>query len=468
MKRITIKFMSFKLNRCKLSILILSVLTLCLTNLYSQGGQQPAANIDQVRNGTVANFNEPGVWVNGNLGFQQSHYAEGMSIPYRLIMTNMPANTSVDLILGYDVKHSGKNALDYLTSFNRLEPHELTFGAGHLAETIDPLIGVSGLPASPTENKFYLTEVKHIPPAKNSPVTTPVQPGTSFGLVRDAGGAYFSMWNGTITDVDFDIDRNPATDNRADLALDNSTQAIRITFTTGSSGTVLLAWGGHIASRIDWGSTNGVPNSAGGIEGSPYHMRLLDWSLNNLGQQDRSLAAKAVIPQPPCSLDGPDEVCEGTTSTYMGAEVDPAYSPSYIWSIVGDATFKDGMTPTGTTAEVVAGTDDYTVKLMINSPFGSVTCMKMTTVNSAPDLQNASDTFCEDDQSQTTLSDYNDDIGADPADTVVWYSDSDRTMVVTQTGDLAVGEHTFYATVTNSDTCDSDAELTITIDAAPD
>ncbi|MUP46582.1 T9SS type A sorting domain-containing protein, partial [Gramella sp. BOM4] len=55
----------------------------------------------------------------------------------------------------------------------------------------------------------------------------------------------------------------------------------------------------------------------------------------------------------------------------------------------------------------------------------------------------------------------------DPADTVVWYSDSDRTMVVTQTGDLAVGDHTFYATVTNSDTCDSDAELTITINPNP-
>ncbi|MCP9201609.1 T9SS type A sorting domain-containing protein [Gramella sp. GC03-9] len=90
------------------------------------------------------------------------------------------------------------------------------------------------------------------------------------------------------------------------------------------------------------------------------------------------------------------------------------------------------------------------------------------TIDAAPDLENASDTFCEDDQSQTTLSDYNDDIGADPGDTVVWYSDPERTMVVTQTGDLAVGEHTFYATVTNSDTCDSDAELTITIDAAPD
>ena len=66
-----------------------------------------------------------------------------------------------------------------------------------------------------------------------------------------------------------------------------------VTFTAANS-TVVLAWGGHIASQIDWGAGN----SAGSISGSPYHMRLLDLDNDGLGNMDRSLAAAAVAPVP--------------------------------------------------------------------------------------------------------------------------------------------------------------------------
>ncbi|MEK7425348.1 MAG: hypothetical protein AAB131_16080, partial [Actinomycetota bacterium] len=65
---------------------------------------------------------------------------------------------------------------------------------------------------------------------------------------------------------------------------------VKVTFTAASL-TAVLAWGGHIARAADWG----VGNSATGISGSPYHMRLIGWSIGNLGQQDRSLAASAVL-----------------------------------------------------------------------------------------------------------------------------------------------------------------------------
>ena len=66
-----------------------------------------------------------------------------------------------------------------------------------------------------------------------------------------------------------------------------------VTFTASDS-TVLLAWGGHIASQIDWGAGN----SAGSISGSPYHMRLINLDNGSLGNMDRSLAAAAVAPVP--------------------------------------------------------------------------------------------------------------------------------------------------------------------------
>src|SRR5262249_2429618 len=55
-------------------------------------------------------------------------------------------------------------------------------------------------------------------------------------------------------------------------------QQIQVTFTaSGSNATI--AWGGHIASRLDWGCTD-QQLSAGGIHGSPYHMRLKDLEVN--------------------------------------------------------------------------------------------------------------------------------------------------------------------------------------------
>ena len=74
---------------------------------------------------------------------------------------------------------------------------------------------------------------------------------------------------------------------------DTST-SITIYFTA-SSTNIVLAWGGHIAERDDWG----LDNSAVSISGSPYHMRLISWGPNlpNLGNTDRSMAA-AVVVQP--------------------------------------------------------------------------------------------------------------------------------------------------------------------------
>src|SRR4029079_16418269 len=69
----------------------------------------------------------------------------------------------------------------------------------------------------------------------------------------------------------------------------DTSASITITFTASVANPV-LAWGGHMATRADWGATN----AATAIPGSPYHMRLLDLDGSG-GNQDRSLSADAVI-----------------------------------------------------------------------------------------------------------------------------------------------------------------------------
>jgi len=79
-------------------------------------------DLDQCRNGPAGSPDDckdlggGDGWVNGNAGASQAHYVEGYSIPYRAVMTDIPTGTSITVVLGYDIKHSGKHALDFLTA----------------------------------------------------------------------------------------------------------------------------------------------------------------------------------------------------------------------------------------------------------------------------------------------------------------------------------------------------------------
>ena len=124
---------------------------------------------------------------------------------------------------------------------------------------------------------------------------TPVggQPAARFNSLP-AGERVMTLWGGTIDFIEYGTTGN--------LAEAQAETTILITFTPTSDAngngakttTAVLAWGGHIARTADWGV------GAGTISGSPYHMRIKDWtgdpSLGNLGNQDRSLKVEAVFP----------------------------------------------------------------------------------------------------------------------------------------------------------------------------
>jgi uncharacterized repeat protein (TIGR01451 family) len=215
----------------------------------------PAANIDQCRNGQITApvqcAND--AWVNGNLGEQNSHYREGDSVPFRATLTDLDASAgnTHTLVIQYDTLQSGTHAYDYLTSFNRTET------------TADPTTGLTGL----TPGNCFPIPVDLLIDFAN--------PGST-----QASGC-ISIWNGTITNITY------GTMDSADQ------RSVTVTFTA-TSPTVLIAWGGHIASQIDWGAGN----SASAISGSPYHMRLLTLDDTQLGNQDRSLKASGILPIP--------------------------------------------------------------------------------------------------------------------------------------------------------------------------
>ncbi|MDO8482815.1 MAG: SdrD B-like domain-containing protein, partial [bacterium] len=221
-----------------------------------------AGDLDQCSNGTVPSPNSctGSAWQNGNLNQNQAHYAEGDSAPYRIRLTNVPTIGTNTLVLEYDIKHSGKHALDYLTTYNRTETDA------------DPCSGVSPCSGSGT------TYAIPTPSSASSPVSG--MPTDSFNALPSAE-KNMTAWNASISSLTYA--------SEGDLNVAQSATRITITFTASDSN-VVFAWGGHIGSQNDWGAGN----SAGGINGSPYHMRFIE--LNGKGgNQDRSLSAGAII-----------------------------------------------------------------------------------------------------------------------------------------------------------------------------
>lgn len=206
----------------------------------------------------------PTGWVTGN---NDGPLSEGDTIPYRTRMKNLVSGNDYSITIQWDTTKDSKHAIDYLKTWNA------TITAAN------PCLSLTGLPAGlcSTPSTYLI------------PADTFMQANTDWqenGGVQDPGT--FTMYGGTLTGVS-------AYTTPANYVGDTST-SITLYFTASSSDAV-LAWGGHIAERDDWG----MNNSAVAIPGSPYHMRILSWyditneETLNVGNTDRSLSADAVI-----------------------------------------------------------------------------------------------------------------------------------------------------------------------------
>ena len=289
----------------------------------------PAAALNQARNGPHTAPISPVNWQNGNVNQSQAHMLEGYSLPYQVVMTNMVVGTPVDLVLEFDTRHSSKNALDFLTGYNNLDPHDIW---GHAVEIVNPVVGYS---------QFTLGGDSHITivPPNNLPTKTYFN---AF-MASHPGLNYMSIWGATpraLTPFEYVTEQA--------LSGAKSTTSFKVHFTPTSS-TVILAWGGHISSAQDWG--NG--NSAGSISGSPYHTRTLSWNINNLGNQDRSMQATVVMPSYDCSFTVSQSSCGNTSLT---ATVDSYQSlATYAWSVTSNTSGATPATGTGQSFIVNSG-----------------------------------------------------------------------------------------------------------------
>jgi hypothetical protein len=221
-----------------------------------------AADLDQCRNGAIGS-EVPctgGAWVNGNAGSSNSHWAENQFLAYRMKLSGLtPGATVHTLTIGYDIIHGGPHAVDYLGTFNATDT------------LADPCSGVAGCVLGSPTSTIPIT-------ADTLTVTNNINPNTGMPIVQLPG--QFTMWGGNLLSFAY---------TAVNVGGGDTERTVTVTFTASVANPV-IAWGGHVGWIGDWG----VGNSAGGISGSPYHMRLGDFDGGG-GNQDRSLSAAAVI-----------------------------------------------------------------------------------------------------------------------------------------------------------------------------
>jgi hypothetical protein len=438
-------------------LLGLKFLSMCIMALllsFSANAQQPAANLSQGSNGNYTSPLDPVAWVNGNLNAQQAHMVEGYSVPYRVVMTNLVVGVPIEIEIQYDTRHSSRHALDFITHYQNLEPH---FIWGHPSETVDPLIGYPAVPNTPV----YATIP---PPTQGKLVNGVMEPQATFNSLS-ANLKRMTLFGGVFAAI------NPVSYSAEDpIGLGAPAQTattVMIKFTpTGS--TAILAWGGHIATSLTFGDGQ----AAGGINGSPYHTRLIDWNLNNLGNQDRSLSAASIVQIPECdfSFTPSSPLCINTPMIFT---IDnPIVNSTYAWSVTNNGTNASPVNGSGTTFNVNSGTmaGSFTVEVTASVIFAgnplTVTCSTIVDVNQISLSYTKVDVDC---YGENTGSIDLTVIGGSAPYTYAWVAASGGVVPVGQSGlqDLSgLVAGTYNVTVTDASGCQAMTSVVITQPAA--
>jgi hypothetical protein len=267
----------------------------------------------------------------GNADSTDSHWKEGQFIAYRVTMNGITGGSGATgthtLVFSYDTVAMSHHAEDYLGSYDATE----TTGpaAGENANNNNPCADVSGTGCTapgtaPTPVSKLLIPKADLAGDKTCAgasglSTTPTQPDGYFDLFTQSaasasltGASYASQHvvtsSGTCT----------------------TTMSITINIATPGTWNLVLTFGGHIASALDWG----VGNSASGISGSPYHVVVVSFDGSSTGAKSMQMKTSAVA-----SLPNVNTSVSNTTISAGGSLTDTATLSGSAGTVTGSVQF---------------------------------------------------------------------------------------------------------------------------------
>src|SRR6266508_5999232 len=104
-----------------------------------------SVNLDQCANGTT-----PCTWQNGDLNGNNSAYAEGDVVPFRLAIEGLTAGTH-SFHINYDFTAGGHEAYDFLATYNATETVDLCASGGGGVSSLCPTLPAPSVQAFPSD-----------------------------------------------------------------------------------------------------------------------------------------------------------------------------------------------------------------------------------------------------------------------------------------------------------------------------
>ena len=282
-------------------------------------------------------------WQTGDLNQSNSSYAEGDSVPYRATLTGLTPEAIYRLTIAWDATKNGLRAIDYLTSYNRTEASAVPCDAATCG-AVGPV--QTGIPADAS-----LGSVVQVAGSFTAWGAQFTSPGTVIGD-PSAG----NLCSGSPCSVG----ANPSAYGLSGSYADTAERRISIVFTA-KNATVVIAWGGHVASQADWGAGN----AASSINGSPYHMRIVGFECSNStncgsGQRDVAMNTKALgSPGTTTTSTSSSSSSSSTSSTSTTSSTAPGATTTTV--AAATAVIVPEPTTTTTVAEPVPPSDELVI-----------------------------------------------------------------------------------------------------------
>jgi hypothetical protein len=263
-------------------------------------------------------------WQNGDLNQNNSAYAEGRVVPFRVAVEGLTPGIHT-IHIDYEFTAGGHKAYDFLATYNATESVDLCGAGGGGASS---LCTPGPLPAAST---------MAFPSDAFSTDGLTVSGAESFsGVARN-----LTMYGGTITSITCSVPPgnpgndysclNPSSPAHAHATSGSSNGNFLVTFNaTGSA--ILLAWGGHLAQSAYWdvqADPPGSPDGAAQISGAPWHMRTQDLDeISGNKNQDRSIQPGALVVTPTPTATNTNTATATATNTSTPTATNTATPPA--------------------------------------------------------------------------------------------------------------------------------------------
>jgi hypothetical protein len=256
-----------------------------------------------------SNDNPPDVlgncfWINGILQPNNSQYQEGMSVPQRVLLTEIPSTPGDvhTLVFSHDATKGGVHAYDWLTSWDQAlaaDPDDLLSVLDDCGEMISDTFETICQALTDGVDDFSTTA--DVP---DDDFVSAIQPDGPLDTTQDLINVYEAAFGNRTIEIFGDAAVSGATlslvhDPAADGSDDgDSTIVYQLTWTSASTD-IMVQLAGHLAVGADGGVGDGwgAELGASSINGGPYHFMLGTQDGASLGSQDNQIMASAVAPR---------------------------------------------------------------------------------------------------------------------------------------------------------------------------